>query len=85
MATAAPNTQLPLLYNSLEPLNSNQHGKARVRRLDNARHHHPHPDKGEQVKGRVHRRIEHRGVRTPVADQVEQRLAEHTRCVERLA
>ena len=36
MATAAPNTQLPLLYNGLEPLNSNQHGKARVRRLENA-------------------------------------------------
>ena len=36
MATAAPNTQLPLLYNGLEPLNSNQHAKARVRRLDSA-------------------------------------------------
>ena len=36
MATAAPNTQLPLLYNSLEPLNSNQHAKARVRRVDSA-------------------------------------------------
>jgi hypothetical protein len=36
MATAAPNTQLPLLYKSLEPLNSNQHAKARVRRLDAA-------------------------------------------------
>jgi len=36
MATAAPNTGLPLLYNSLEPLSSNQHAKARVRRLDSA-------------------------------------------------
>ena len=36
MATAAPNTQLPLLYNSLEPLNSNQHAKAHVRRVDSA-------------------------------------------------
>src|SRR3990170_5526134 len=36
MATAAPNTQLPLLYNGLEPLSSTRHGKARVRRLDSA-------------------------------------------------
>lgn len=33
MATAAPNSGLPLLYNQLEPLNSQQHGNARVRRL----------------------------------------------------
>lgn len=34
MATAAPNSGLPLLYNQLEPLNSQQHGNARVRRLN---------------------------------------------------
>jgi hypothetical protein len=40
MATAAPttgnNAGLPLLYNGLEPLSSNQHGKAHVKRLDRA-------------------------------------------------
>jgi len=34
MATAAPNQSLPLLYSQLEPLNSNQHGKWKIRRLD---------------------------------------------------
>ncbi len=34
MATAAPNQNLPLLYSALEPLNSNQHGKWTIRRLD---------------------------------------------------
>lgn len=34
MATAAPISGLPLLYNQLEPLNSQQHGNARVRRLN---------------------------------------------------
>ena len=34
MATAAPNQTLPLLYTALEPLNSTQHGKMKVRRLD---------------------------------------------------
>ena len=33
MATAAPTSGLPLLYKQLEPLNSQQHGNARVRRL----------------------------------------------------
>jgi hypothetical protein len=33
MATAASNSGLPLLYQSLEPLNSQQHGTARVRRM----------------------------------------------------
>jgi hypothetical protein len=36
MATAAPNQNLPLLYTALEPLNSNQHGKWKIRRLDKA-------------------------------------------------
>jgi hypothetical protein len=34
MATAAPNQNLPLLYSTLEPLNSNQHGNWKIRRLD---------------------------------------------------
>ncbi|QIK79445.1 SapC family protein [Sphingomonas piscis] len=34
MATAAPAQGLPLLYNQLEPLNSNQHGAWRIRRLE---------------------------------------------------
>jgi len=34
MATAAPNQNLPLLYSELQPLNSNQHGKWKIRRLD---------------------------------------------------
>ena len=33
MATAAPNSGLPMLYNQLEPLNSGQHGKLKIRRL----------------------------------------------------
>ena len=33
MATAAPNQSLPLFYNGLEPLNLNQHGKMKVRAL----------------------------------------------------
>src|SRR5688572_29900915 len=31
MATAAPDQSLPLMYRSLEPLNSTQHGKMKVR------------------------------------------------------
>src|SRR3954454_25281337 len=31
MATAAPNQGLPLFYNSIEPLNLEQHGKMKVR------------------------------------------------------
>ena len=33
MATAAPNQNLPLFYNSLEPLNATQHGTMKVRTL----------------------------------------------------
>jgi hypothetical protein len=33
MATAAPNPQLPLFYQALEPLNVNQHGKMKVRQV----------------------------------------------------
>lgn len=33
MATAAPNSGLPMLYNQLEPLNSGQHGKLKIRRM----------------------------------------------------
>jgi len=33
MASQAPNTMLPLLYNDLEPLNRNLHGQYKVRRL----------------------------------------------------
>ncbi len=33
MATAAPNQNLPLFYNALEPLNVTQHGKMKVRTL----------------------------------------------------
>jgi hypothetical protein len=33
MATAAPNSGLPLLYNQLEPLNSGQHSKLKIRRM----------------------------------------------------
>jgi hypothetical protein len=33
MATAAPNQTLPMLYNSVEPLNVAQHGKMKVRKL----------------------------------------------------
>jgi hypothetical protein len=31
MATVAPNQNLPLFYNAIEPLNASQHGKAKVR------------------------------------------------------
>ena len=34
MATAAPNQNLPLLYNAIEPLNATQHGKMKVRPID---------------------------------------------------
>ena len=34
MATAAPTQSLPLLYNSLEPLNATEHGKMHVRAID---------------------------------------------------
>jgi hypothetical protein len=34
MASAAPTSNLPLFYSALEPLNSNVHGKAKVRQLD---------------------------------------------------
>ena len=33
MATAAPNQNLPLFYNALEPLNATQHGKMKVRQV----------------------------------------------------
>ena len=33
MATAAPNQNLPLFYNAIEPLNSTQHAKMKVRGL----------------------------------------------------
>lgn len=36
MATQAPNQSLPLLYNALEPLSSNVHGKMHIRRVDKA-------------------------------------------------
>jgi hypothetical protein len=38
MATAAPNQNLPLLYNGLEPLNSAAHGKMKVRSANSASH-----------------------------------------------
>src|ERR671911_1960042 len=34
MATAAPTQSLPLLYNSLEPLNVSRHGKMKIRPVD---------------------------------------------------
>lgn len=34
MATAAPTQSLPLFYNGIEPLNLDQHGKMKVRRLN---------------------------------------------------
>ena len=34
MATAAPNLNLPLFYKAIEPLNSGQHGKMRVRQVE---------------------------------------------------
>jgi hypothetical protein len=36
MATAAPTQELPLFYNALEPLNSGQHGKMKIRRIEKA-------------------------------------------------
>src|SRR5215218_7172414 len=36
MATAAPTQELPLFYNSLEALNSGQHGKMKIRRIEKA-------------------------------------------------
>jgi hypothetical protein len=33
MATAAPNSGLPMLYDQLEPLNSGQHAKLKIRRM----------------------------------------------------
>jgi len=36
MATAAPTQQLPLFYTALEALNSGQHGKMKIRRIDKA-------------------------------------------------
>jgi SapC len=33
MATAAPNSGLPMLYDQLEPLNSGQHSKMKIRRM----------------------------------------------------
>ena len=36
MATAAPSAPLPLFYNNIEPLNSNQHGKMKLRQIENA-------------------------------------------------
>jgi hypothetical protein len=34
MATAAPNNNLPLFYEALEPLNLNQHGQMKLQRVD---------------------------------------------------
>jgi hypothetical protein len=34
MATAAPNQNLPLFYSALEPLNSTQHGKMKIRQVE---------------------------------------------------
>jgi hypothetical protein len=36
MATAAPTQELPLFYSALQPLNSNEHGKMKIRRMENA-------------------------------------------------
>jgi len=36
MATAAPNQTLPLFYKAIEPLNSNQHGKMKLRQIESA-------------------------------------------------
>ena len=38
MATAAPSLNLPLFYNSIEPLNATQHGKMRIRPVDKSPH-----------------------------------------------
>jgi hypothetical protein len=37
MATAAPTPELPLFYHTLQPLNSNEHGKMKIRRMENAK------------------------------------------------
>ena len=34
MATAAPNQNLPLFYNAIEPLNATQHGQMKVRQIE---------------------------------------------------
>ena len=34
MASAAPNQNLPLFYNAIEPLNATQHGKLKVRQIE---------------------------------------------------
>jgi hypothetical protein len=34
MATAAPNQNLPLFYNAIEPLNATQHGKLKIRQVE---------------------------------------------------
>ena len=34
MATAAPNQNLPLFYNAIEPLNAGQHGKMKIRPIE---------------------------------------------------
>ena len=36
MATAAPTQSLPLFYSAIEPLNLNQHGKLKIRRIEKA-------------------------------------------------
>jgi hypothetical protein len=38
MATAAPNQNLPLFYNAIEPLNATQHGKLRIRPVEKSPH-----------------------------------------------
>src|SRR6476469_6774116 len=38
MASATPNQNLPLFYNSIEPLNATQHGKMRIRPVDKSPH-----------------------------------------------
>ncbi|MDQ3247355.1 MAG: SapC family protein [Pseudomonadota bacterium] len=37
MATTAPNANLPLFYSGLVPLNANQHGKMKLRRIDSSK------------------------------------------------
>ena len=36
MATAAPTQELPLFYSALQPLNSNEHSKMKIRRMEQA-------------------------------------------------
>ena len=38
MASAAPNQTLPIFYNDLEAVNLTQHGKMKIRRIENAPH-----------------------------------------------